>query len=73
MRELTITEVMRNPIVTYEVHGRFPDESAMPAPYETLEDAVDAARMMEQGGALNVRIERWTTRVVQEHEDVEWR
>ncbi len=26
MKELTVTEVMRNPVVSYTVYGHFPDE-----------------------------------------------
>ncbi len=72
MREKTITEVMREPIVSYTTIGFFDgDEQAWA--YEEEAEAVDAARMMESGGATQITVERLIIRVVQDREELNWR
>lgn len=72
MKELTITEVMREPIVAYHVVGYF-DGCEEAQPFDDEATAADAARMMESGGATEVTVERRTLRVVEDKEELAWR
>lgn len=73
MREKTITEVMRNPIVSYRVSGSFEGgREEQSEHFDEEVEALDAARMMEAAGATNITVERLTVRVVEEREEVDW-
>jgi hypothetical protein len=74
MAEKTITDVMREPIVSYRVDGYFDDpDSEEVQPFDTEAEAVDCARMMDSGGAADVGVERITLHVVEDREEIDWR
>jgi hypothetical protein len=72
VREKTNSDVEREPTVSYKVSGYFDDGEEERA-YESETRAFSAARMMVADGATDVRVTRWTTRLVHDREELDWR
>lgn len=69
MREKTITEVLREPIVSYMVYAILAGDDVA-EPYDDESGARDAAQMLVHGGATEVRLERRILRVVEDVEEL---
>jgi hypothetical protein len=71
---VTIFEVKGKPIVRYHVFAHFGDqETENTFANEDKDKAVETARMVASGGATEVSVERVTTRVVEDREEIDWR
>ena len=66
---------MKNPVVTYRVSGYFGDQVGdEETQWFGIEcEAIEAASSMHAGRAKEVVVERFTLRVVEEREPVDWR
>ncbi len=56
----------------YTTVGFFDDDEVVHA-FDEEAEAVEAARMMESGGATQITVERLVIRVVQDREELNWR
>lgn len=71
LRERTITEVIRNPIVIYRVEAHLGDDPEyLGESYDDEASARDAVEMLRSAGAKAISVERVTIRVVQDVEDI---
>jgi hypothetical protein len=70
-KPLSVADVNAGPIVSYTVSAvRGGDEMAQH--FETEDEAIAAARMLAGSGATGISVDRWTTRVVEVQEPVQW-
>jgi hypothetical protein len=74
LREITLFEVKRKPIVRYHILGHFGDKQTEYTSHNDDKDkAVEYARMVASAGVTEVSVERVTTRVVEDREEIDWR
>ena len=68
---LTVSELMRNPRVTYRVcsdgDGEYAEQS-----FESEAEAIEGAKMLTEVGVTNITVERCTLRVVEECDSIDW-